>query len=162
MTFCGNASDQYDLSVIDPISSRLSEVWPALKRGDDRGFWAYEYRKHGSCATETPSLAGLKRFFETTLALFERINLDGALRRTGFTPADEPRPFATRRLAEALQQSYGVSPQIKCRQLNGLGLLENVSFCLDKQLNLIDCPMRSQCGQELLLPAGSFDFRSVE
>ena len=106
-------------------------------------------------------MVGVKRFFETTLALFERLNLDDALRRAEFTPTDHPMPYATSRLIEMLQQIYGVAPQIKCRQLRGVGLLENVSFCFDKQLNPIDCTMRSQCDRKFLLPTSSFDFRTI-
>lgn len=161
VTYCCNAADEYDLSVIDEISGRLSEVWPALKRGDERGFWAYQYKKHGACATETPSLTGVRRYFETTLALFERLDLDAALRRAEFVPTDEPAPYGTGQLAKALQEAYGVRVHIKCRKLPRVGLLENISFCFDKQLNPIDCPMRNQCDREFLLPTSSFDFRRL-
>ena len=45
VTYCGHQDEEYDFSSIDAISSRLSEVWPALKQGDNRGFWAYQFHK---------------------------------------------------------------------------------------------------------------------
>lgn len=164
VTYCGRPSDRLNMSELDPISNRLREVWPALKRqGDEKGFWMYEYRKHGQCANDTPSLVGVRPFFETALNMFERLNLDGALRRADFAPTDQPQPYGTDQVAAALQRIYGVHVHIKCRSTasKGSGILENVSFCFNKQLNPIDCPMRNQCQRTLLLPSASFDFRRL-
>lgn len=75
------------------------------------------------------------------------------MKSLNFVPTQRPRPYPTRRFFDALKSYYKAAPYIKCRRgSNGISLLENISFCFDKQLNLIDCSQRTQCNSEFLFP----------
>ena len=163
VTYCSKDEEEFDLSVLNSISDRLSQVWPALKGGDHENFHNYQYKKHGSCATETPSLFGIRNFFETTLSMYERLDLDNALKKINFGPTNQARPYRTMNFFNQLVNFYGVTPYIRCFNLaNNIALIENISFCYDKQLNLINCPQKLQCKREFLFPSSEFQLERLQ
>lgn len=153
LSYCSD-DDNVDFSILDSIRDELSLHWPSLKGGDAASFWDYEWRKHGTCARHTLALDGMQNFFRTTLELKKRLFLEDVLSSFDYLPGGLNRPYSAQNLINSLSQHYRARPIIKCSRQgrNRVLYLKNLSFCYDKELKMIDCPMNQKCSGEFILP----------
>ncbi|GAB4814804.1 hypothetical protein N2152v2_001850 [Parachlorella kessleri] len=129
-------------------TAELRCKWESFK-GPDEEFWAHEWDKHGTCAQ--PVVGNRPTYFRTTLDLDEMYDLDEALAAHDVTPSDS-HSYAAEDLLNAISDSYGAAPLLKCK---GKSLVE-VRMCLSLDLKPIDCPpaLKSECGATVKLPEG--------
>ena len=122
------------------------------------------YEKHGSCATEQPTatekrtLVGTKNYFETTFYMCAILDLKKALDDTEFKPKDPPFYHDINDFFLELMRLYAYKPYIKCFNLSSNdSIIENISFCYDKQLKLMDCSQQPpQCNEKFIIPTSVF------
>jgi len=132
------------------LKDQLACEWPSYTGSSD-SFWEYEYRKHGSCATDifpTPS-----DYFAKTLELNDRYDVNEVLEKAGVPLSTSSSPSRTQILS-ALEEAWGSSSIIKCDS----SLVSEIWTCFNKQLNMISCPssLRSSCPTSgLKFPAGA-------
>ena len=131
--------------------------------GDHERNWENQYEKHGSCATATRSLVGIKNFFETTIDMYASLGLDDALERTRFAAKNPPVLQRKEHFFDWIANMYsGAKPYIRCFDLpNNFSLIENIGFCYDKQLDLINCPQPPQCNLEFIIPTSRFQIEAL-
>lgn len=110
-----------------PLEPRLEHDWPNYQ-GSSLALHKHEYNRHGKCT-------GLSEvdYFTRTLDAYERYDLN-ELVSTSAQP-----PFADE-LEEKFYSKYGVVLTIDHWRH---GRAKEVSFCLDKEWGLIDCPNRA-------------------
>jgi ribonuclease T2 len=147
--YCSNKP--FDASSLSkPLKDQLACEWPSYTGSSD-SFWEYEYRKHGSCATDIfpqPS-----DYFQTTLELNDKYDVNDVLDKAGvpFTTSSSP---SRTKILSALEAAWGKSSVIKCDS----ELVSEIWTCFDEGLEMIDCPssLRNSCpASGLKFPAGA-------
>jgi ribonuclease T2 len=117
-----------------------------LQRNDEKGFWAHEFDKHGSCANST-FIKNEHDYFASSIKLQKQINLVNMLAQGGITPGSSPIP--ANNVFQAVQAVTGSSPQLHCI---GQKLVE-LRVCVDKNLQYTNCDQHeANCGSTITLP----------
>lgn len=133
-----------------------------MRDNNPEGFWRYEYKKHGSCSLDAAK--GVAKYFEKTLKIFEKLDLDNVMRKADFNPSDDiHRTYNSYKLEDALKKAYGAKPKIRCIRVSPKqAVLEQISFCFDKTFKIIDCQGNIQCAKEVIIPSGKADMSKLK
>ena len=115
---------RFNETALLPLEPRLEKDWPNYF-GSSLALHKHEYLRHGRCT-------GLSEvdYFSATLDAYERYNLNNLV------PESTEPPFAAE-LEERFYSKYGVVLTVDHWRH---GRAREVSFCLDKVWNLMDCP----------------------
>ena len=139
---CCNRSYPFNYDEIAPIIQSVERVWYDTMHDQQNAssFWGHEWDKHGTCWA-SPFAASERDYFQQCVSLHDSMKLTQWLANAGITPADPSQTTYMRdQFVGAIQQNLGHSPLIKCTNLNGNTVIENVAVCLDKSFQVIDCP----------------------
>ncbi|XP_064464056.1 ribonuclease Oy-like [Ornithodoros turicata] len=138
--------ERFDGRVLDPIKGSLNQYWPSLTSTQARffTFWRHQWQKHGTCAGDVPQLAGLLKFFNTTLAVYRRYNVYEFLSNSNITPSTT-RTYSVNNIRNALSDDIREKVNIVCTRSQTLlaPVLTEIRFCLDKTLSLVHCQGRT-------------------
>ena len=131
-----------------PLLPELQEYWPA-----GPGLWAHEWEKHGTCivAGGAPPFHSQLEFFNTTLRLRQRHAVVPVLAAAGIRPTNTTSVSVTT-LKSVWKAFFGGFPEVTCdRSMRLSGWV----FCLDKQLQPIDCPRHNldTCSGDVIWPS---------
>lgn len=83
------------------------------------------------------------------------MGLDEVMKNFNFTPSDDTNKlYAAKEIENKLKGIYGANPKIRCLRTSNpnFGILEQISFCYDKQLRLINCSGKIQCSRNMIIP----------
>jgi len=134
---CECDSRSFDESQVAPIKDKMDEFWPS-ENGGSASFWAHEWMKHGTCSSDVTSLQSELGFFKTTLALRQARDVRAALDKASIVPSSG-RSYSKSVVAAALKPITGFVPLLGCIFVDGTQYLHEVSFCLSKSLQDIEC-----------------------
>lgn len=140
---CG---DSYDPSRVFDLEPELDKFWPSVYGKSNQGFHSHEWEKHGVCARNVAKLSDQHSYFETTLELYKRLNIEQALENASIVPGDKEYSFESVR--KALSSVNGNKKlRIKCAGSgrSGIGSIKEVSYCFDNNLQPTDCWQGSNC-----------------
>lgn len=148
-----NTFDYKSLTKLMPL---LNEYWFSYyDTNGNRGFWAHEWLKHGTCSRDIPSLRGEALYFGTTVQLASKLPILEALRNSSIIP-DNRKAYKSIDVYNALKPiSQGRVLQIDCDYEHNqpTPILTGVNFCFDADLKSTDCPeMKRRCQRELIFP----------
>ena len=120
------------------LVSEMEVKWPSFWRGYlDKWFWKHEYCKHGTCAADI--LPDAEDYFNKTLELLDRANMDGVLREAGVVPSENP--YNVSEVQQAIHHTLGLqTARFWCRHYDGKQVLHEISLCVNKTFQFIDCP----------------------
>lgn len=130
--FCNN-NTVFNTSVLGPIMDNLTIYWTDYVNAS--AFWQHEFMKHGTCAASDPLLASENVFFETALALRNRYDIYKYLAENRIYPANDI-TYKTEYIRDTIRDRVGKKIAITCSN----NKLDEIILCMDKDLNLIDCP----------------------
>ena len=133
---CFCLPERFNQSAVQPLLPALEQFWSA---GPE--LWAHEWEKHGTCivADKHSPFSTQRQFFNTTLNLRQRHAVVPALAAAGIHPSNSTRvPVA--KLKTAWKAFFGGFPELPC---DADMKLSGWVFCLDKQLQPIDCPLHN-------------------
>lgn len=154
---CCAESQNFDLRQLRPILGELDQNWYSYyDPNSNRGFWAHEWRKHGTCSRNVPSLRGETSYFGTTLKLAKQLPLLEALSKSGIQPSDDPQRGAYEsgdilRALAPLSQNKVVQIECDYELQQPTPILTGINFCFDSQLKPADCPQTwRKCQRKLL------------
>ncbi|KAL4647437.1 ribonuclease Oy-like [Arapaima gigas] len=99
-----------DLQELEP---ELSQLWPSLINRERFIFWRNEWIKHGSCAACKEGMNSPTRYFQMTLKLYRRFNIDQVLNTAGIVPSCN-NPYKISDLHEVLDPVLGNKHEIQC------------------------------------------------
>lgn len=106
-------------------------------------FLAHEWNKHGTCSSQSTQLDSQHKYFASGLNLYDKYPVHQWLLDAGISP-DPSRTYKLEDVQAVLVKNYPNQVTIECSsyKVNGKehSLLYVVDFCMDKQLNPIDCP----------------------
>ncbi len=99
--------------------------------------------QHGTCwATTQPGHSGTElQYFKMCIRLHDQMTLAKWLAAAGIVPAD-PNSVTYQRsdFINAIQAGMGQTPLLKCTNLNGNTVIQNVGVCVNKQQQIMACP----------------------
>ncbi|KAG0231728.1 ribonuclease T2-like [Actinomortierella wolfii] len=106
----------------------LHIYWPSYM-GDNNKFWAYEWKKHGTCVSniapscmpDKPMNHDLYVYFKKALELRSQYNLYQALEGVGILPGSNPHVLA---MQNAIKAKFGVNTEIDCKN----GVLKEIKL----------------------------------
>lgn len=77
------------------------------------------------------------------------------MKKLDFAPSDNPdKAYDSRKLEAALKTHYNAKPKIRCLKVSQTqAILEQISFCYDKELKMIDCQGNLQCAKNVIIPS---------
>lgn len=120
------------------LIAKLNEHFPTNFRGGNYGFWAHEWRKHGTCSKRLPGCGTISGYFQSVLDMREKLSVLSALSKAGIVPSDDI-PYTAGQIMQAVKSQIGVSPLLGCSHFKGKKALMQVSFCYNTKLQLIEC-----------------------
>lgn len=139
------------------------DKWKTLFQGagTDESFWRHEWNKHGTCASaSSPGLRGASNYFNITLQIYDKTNINEWLREAGIIPlpASDKRSYAITDLHEAIESHTGKRVYLDCkrlpRKISPYPILTGVHVCLNPaSLQFMDCQTKDdiQCGNGKLV-----------
>ncbi|KAF0983265.1 hypothetical protein FDP41_010330 [Naegleria fowleri] len=142
--FCGGS---FDFSQIQDLVPDLNNYWTDFKN-EVPSFWQHEYEKHGTCAASLPRMDNEYKFFKSVLDLRKSMSVLPNLASGGVTPSDS-KVYHIQQLKSAMKSAGYGTPALAC--YHGEQYITEMRFCTDKNLNFIDCPIRDQCHDTVLL-----------
>eukprot|EP01027_Heterolobosea_sp_BB2_P007166 GEZU01010687.1.p1 GENE.GEZU01010687.1~~GEZU01010687.1.p1 ORF type:complete len:147 (-),score=44.70 GEZU01010687.1:150-590(-) len=118
----------------------MNEYWPSLYEAPSTGFWIHEWEKHGRCVTQLFP-GGQHQWTETILNLRQKMDLLQILADAGIVPDGNNTLYTVQEVQDAIKAGLGGVPVLECAfwAHNPMQLWE-VWVCMDKQLQVIDCP----------------------
>ncbi|EGG20320.1 ribonuclease T2 [Cavenderia fasciculata] len=131
-SFCKGAS--YSSSAIQDILVELDQDWPSLFALNNNDFWDHEWTKHGTCSVVGP-ITDQYDYFAASIKTLYNHNITLALEESNIYPSDT-QPVNIQSFSDAIQHSFNAKPLVQCYKEN----ISQVALCMDKDLNLIDCP----------------------
>ena len=142
-----NHSEPFNLNTVQSIAD-IDRYWTSFAMPTTR-FWGYEWKKHGTCASNLERLNSVKDYFqfsvdrakEFDLNVYKKLNDDFSPSSTKFISAS-----SFKNLVETLH-SYKVD--LRCRS----NLISDIRLCYDLELRPIDCENPSNCYGDVQLPA---------
>uniref|UniRef100_A0A0D9X1T6 Uncharacterized protein n=1 Tax=Leersia perrieri TaxID=77586 RepID=A0A0D9X1T6_9ORYZ len=149
--YCDNSNQLLTFAIRDLIRE-LAGNWPTLSCKNGGGgpsieFWAYEWKKHGTC-----SGLGQHGYFAAALDLKR---LAGILAGAGIVPSEDAW-YPLSAIRAAIADVTGAIPNLECqRDAFGETQLYQVYQCVARDgKTLIDCehPMSGRCSDRVKLP----------
>ncbi len=133
--------------------ARMNCAWPSAT-GTNKGFWAHEWEKHGTCA----AFSSQEGYFNATLNANDRYDLNVAFTEAGISFSGGNDSPTTSQMEEAMRDAFGIGGQVvKCKGDN----LYEIMMCLDwNSLEAFECDESfwNTCGREsdrVTFPEGS-------
>lgn len=133
--FCDPSYSFSLLRVVD-LLPRLARYWPSWA-GPNRGFWAHEWERHGTCAQGV--VRGEHAFFAAVLGLHRTLRIEDALSDAGIGPSSDD-TYDGRALHKALKEGLGTYHHIFCDMH---GNLAEIWSCIGLDLKPFDCSVQS-------------------
>ncbi|XP_076976949.1 ribonuclease T2 [Tamandua tetradactyla] len=135
-----NGSWHFNLDEIKDLLPAMKEYWPDVVHPNRSHFWKHEWEKHGTCAAQLDSLNSEKKYFGTSLHLYEDLDLNSMLQKLGIRPSLNYYQISD--IKDALASVYGVIPKVQClppKQDEDVQLIAQIELCLTKGLQLRNC-----------------------
>nr|QHB21553.1 venom ribonuclease 1 [Platymeris rhadamanthus] len=137
-SFC-DKSHPFSTANIKDLISQLEHQWPTIEKSSNHiGFWAYEWKKHGTCALQLPQLNTQHKYFFQALNWNSRYNILSILSAGGIIVG---RNYPVAEIWNVVTRALGVHPQLMCLKDNHrhVQYLSEIKICFDKNLSLINC-----------------------
>ncbi|KAG0231729.1 ribonuclease T2-like [Actinomortierella wolfii] len=135
----------------------LHTYWPSNKN-DDNKYWAYQWRKHGTCVSsiapscmpDMPMNHDLYTYFKKAIELRSHYNLYQVLAEAGILPGSKPRLAD---IQAAIKAKFGVEAEIHCKS----GILKDIRLYFNVKNGFNDfvavAPLnKSSCGRFITYP----------
>lgn len=139
---CSN--DVFEISKLTDLLPRLQVSWPSLM-GSNGGFWRHEYDKHGACTRNLAGFGSVESYFERTLSLFEKLELNDLI------DVKSEKQIGKYELIDTLTKNHNHRKiELDCE----FGFIKEVRFCFSHEVpnEPIDCPgARDDCFNQINL-----------
>eukprot|EP00878_Enallax_costatus_P000916 GHUV01001046.1.p1 GENE.GHUV01001046.1~~GHUV01001046.1.p1 ORF type:complete len:282 (+),score=50.45 GHUV01001046.1:603-1448(+) len=166
---CCDSDFEFSEDNIQDLVPQLCRFWPSWSGPQDEKcagmppgqhsecFWKHEWDKHGTCSAVNAATAAAARnagqylepheYFEQVLQLHQQYDIEQALSAARIVPSDSD-TYDSGDILGALQNAFGKKAYIECQR----GLLTEVTTCLDKNLEIIDCRQSSDSCDSVSIP----------
>lgn len=131
-------SKPFNENEIQNLLEPLNKYWPnQFPRTPKCSFWKHEWEKHGRCATEVRETGSEHLYFNKTLSLRMKYNIDEILSSAGIKPGEK---YQLQDIKSDLKQKLGSKPIILCGNVKKVHWISAMVICMDRKFQLFDCP----------------------
>lgn len=135
--------NKFDIDAVKDLLDQMNIEWPMLYMPD---FWQHEWDRHGTCALSV--FSSQHEYFESTLKLHEKYDLQDALAIDGIVPS-LTNLYRKSDIHASIKNNIGAIPQLYCSRDE----LNEIRLCVTKDLEPFDCPVQSiNCPDEIKIP----------
>ncbi|PRP81440.1 hypothetical protein PROFUN_10970 [Planoprotostelium fungivorum] len=152
-SFCSR--DEFNKTVILDLYMELETAWYDY-RGDGYQFWKHEWDKHGTCAETDPLIGNERGFFQTAINLHKQMAVKKMLTSKGIVPSDTQQ-YQTADIKRDIKSLFGVNAVLGCSKSHMGNSINDLLFCFDNTLKLMECPSNAKQGKPYKHRSGSFD-----
>ncbi|BHF80544.1 ribonuclease T2 activity [Sparganum proliferum] len=138
----GNCSGApaFNATALESIMDELRQEWADVRKNKPLRFWHHEWAKHGSCAIQDKLIPSQLAYFQAALNLKRYFNATKIFTENGLRPSNRTE-YVTESVRTVLRMHLGHVPQLNCQwNRGGPASLIEFRICLDRKLNIIDCP----------------------
>ena len=126
------SSSKFDPNQVKTIAEDLNKYWPSYN-GPSETFWAHEYEKHGTCATDVfPTEIS---FMNGTLGVRASFDITPALAASGILPSST-QSFSKAQFQSAVAKQFGYPVLLAC---DANGYITGAVVCVSKSLKAQSC-----------------------
>ncbi|XP_068601712.1 ribonuclease T2-like [Brachionichthys hirsutus] len=123
-------------SDVEELEAQLEEHWPSfLKTKSSFQFWRAEWQKHGACAACVEGMNSPLRYFQISLKLRQKFDIQKLLEDAGITPSCD-RPYKVREVHQVLAPHLGDKHEIQCVQMEDKEAWFQVKVLLSRNLTI--------------------------
>ena len=133
-----NRTEKFDVEKLEPIKKYLEKYWTNFKNPES--FWKHEFEKHYTCAETDELLDSEIKYFTTGLYLKSELDIYEILKNSSITPSNN-RTYSASKIKDTIESTIGREIVITCNKHN---ILDEIRVCLDRNLELIHCPIKEQ------------------
>ncbi|XP_069969935.1 uncharacterized protein RNaseX25 isoform X2 [Penaeus vannamei] len=138
--YCNKSWDFQESEILN-IEPYLIKYWGNIFGEDSRtSLWSHEWKKHGTCAAQLPSLNSEKKYFEKGLEWVTQYDYVAVLGQHKIYP-DDVQTYTREAIFAAVKDMFGVDPSIDCiyNKKTKQHELSQIKLCFDRSLHLVDC-----------------------
>ncbi|KAJ8359911.1 hypothetical protein SKAU_G00164360 [Synaphobranchus kaupii] len=138
-----NSSWHFNASLIEDLMPQIRKWWPDLIHpvpSPATAFWKHEWVKHGTCAAQSQPMNTEHKYFSKALELYNKLDLDGALRIHNIVPSETY--YSLDDIEGAIISFYKVKPKIQCihpATEEPMQILGQIEICFDTEFTLVSC-----------------------
>lgn len=133
-------SQPFNENEIQNLLEPLNKYWPnQFPQTPKYSFWKHEWEKHGRCATEVKETGSELLYFNKTLSLRMKYDIDEILSNGGIMPGKK---YKLQDIESALKQKLGSKPIIACGKIKKTYWISAMIICMDRTFQLFDCPKK--------------------
>lgn len=130
-----NTGPKIDVQIQDEALKKRMETFWISYTGDNQVFWDHEYNSHGYCYMMKTSQTDPEVYFNTTLNLYDKLNLDDVILNT-FGDKKGEMSFPHEDLKSRFDKILtGMNYEIECRKFKHKQYLQELRFSLDLDFN---------------------------
>ncbi|XP_037801498.1 ribonuclease Oy-like [Penaeus monodon] len=158
--YCNKSWDFQESEILN-IEPYLIKYWGNIFGEDSRtSLWSHEWKKHGTCAAQLPSLNSEKKYFEKGLEWVTQYDYVAVLGQHKIYP-DDVQTYTREALFAAVKDMFGVDPSIDCiyNKKTKQHELSQIKLCFDRSLHLVDCDGIIGANEEKVL--GNCPFKGI-
>lgn len=151
--FCCHSNELKPQS-IGHLFTKLDFRWSSRSNDypSNFGFWRHEWRKHGTCLRNVPSLNQPHSYFVWSMQQFDKLSPQRMLKAVGIYPS-KTKVYSSLLIRSTIQAKTNKRVKLSCKtDQNGNVYLEEIRVCFDKKtLRYTNCEADS-CPQYIYLP----------
>ncbi|KAG8034187.1 hypothetical protein G9C98_001271 [Cotesia typhae] len=128
---------------------------------NDTSLWERVWYSHGTCGNSVPAINSQYKYFNKTLELFNKYDIQGAFESNNITIGNE---YDVKEILAAIERTFGKHGMTACKFMAKISkyYLHEVSLCFDKTFNLIHCdgvrPQLTDCPRKKLITIPNIKF----
>ncbi|XP_061185510.1 ribonuclease Oy-like [Saccostrea echinata] len=133
-----NISHSFSPDEIRDILSKLEKYWADELPGKNKyQFWKHEWEKHGRCATVVKATGTELKYFNTTIALRLKYDVDRMLSSADIKPG---RSYKLLDIKKAVSRKTGAMPRVLCGIYKRKAWISQLQICMNKDFKVTNCP----------------------
>ncbi|XP_057336789.1 ribonuclease Oy-like [Microplitis mediator] len=137
--FC-NCSMEFDLLKLSPIMKDLETKWidSLVNSHRNHSYLSHQWTKYGTCGTAINEINNQFNYFNKSLELFDKFNIERILSNNTINPGHS---YRKKSFGAAFFKNFNNKVQLTCIVNHDTEefYLSGIELCFDKQFNLVHC-----------------------
>jgi len=130
-----NKTMKFNITKLNPIKNELSKYWTNFENPEE--LWAHEFYKHYTCAHYDHIINTTYKYFSAALQMHQQMPIIWWLADQGIFPG---KYYSIENMTDAIKLNTTYAPMIYCINTKKGSILNEIRFCLNRNLELRECP----------------------
>lgn len=107
-----NSSATFDLNQLAKIRADLNAKFISVGPMNDTSLWERAWYSHGTCGSKVPEINSQFKYFNKTLELFNKYDIQGAFKSNNITIGNE---YDAKEILAAIERTFGKHGMTACK-----------------------------------------------